>query len=955
MAAENIDNTVNGTGLFPAKVPGLSDAADIQAALRLYHYGSYTYDGANTNTTNLVNPSIAKHLQNLVDADAAEVTNRNSAITTHNTATTSVHGIANTADLATKTYVNTAVSSAVGGVVGEFSNLAGTAIDWNSVDERFDVEPRLANSGTVVTKTESFTLSPDDVGKTAILYSSNPMIVTLPENTSVPIPVGYSIDIIQTGIGSVTVSEGSGAVSINSKSNIKSLDGQYSKGTLVKIADNTWFFFGNLLNTVSQTPTPVAPTPVAPTPVAPTPVAPTPVAPTPVAPTPVAPTPVAPTPVAPTPVAPTPVAPQLATPSLSVTSSGPYGFSGQAYANITVGNINYSNSYSSTLGSQNPEYPEEWNLTGLTNGQSYTVYITASRAGYTSAQGSITFTASVGGTPTPVAPTPTGPTTYSIYSYCDPVLTASRGGAYGTQTSSSTVNTGTTTNPSLTSEQIVAQLGYGSGCPTVPVVNPGTVYLSYCYQGAPVTESFPINADNVIATNINTACTAYETLLNNIGATNITCSTSSMPAAKTGCGTTPTPAAPTPTAPTPTAPTTRTMPNIVGMSRVTGGNAIVTAGFYWENDYPTATSNASLDQIIFAQDPPANFVGVPQNAYFDYYQYTAPTPVAPTPVAPTPVAACPPNDGGSYTTTNVFTNTCQDLGLEFVCRSGNFETCRNASPTPVAPTPTPSYPTLLSGLRYCASGDVPNPASPCTQAKVNSGDCVDGGASGSLCPTPTPVAPTPTSGSATCPGQSTNPALYTCAELGLTRLGGSDYYSVPAGWSCCSAATPAPVAPTPVAPTPVAQDCSGNTCLPGSGAACGQYGNGSYCITPGTCANKCNGDAPPVPAPVAPTPVAPDCSGNTCDPDRSGAACGQYGNGSLCWTPNGCANKCLGDYAPAPAPVAPTPVAPTPVAPTPVAPAPTGCTYNGQVTYSQCGYNTCVYDNCGNFLGYTST
>ena len=61
MAAENIDNTVNGTGLFNAKVPGLSDAADIQAALRLYHYGSYTYDGSNTNPNNLVTPDTITH------------------------------------------------------------------------------------------------------------------------------------------------------------------------------------------------------------------------------------------------------------------------------------------------------------------------------------------------------------------------------------------------------------------------------------------------------------------------------------------------------------------------------------------------------------------------------------------------------------------------------------------------------------------------------------------------------------------------------------------------------------------------------------------------------------------------------------------------------------------------------------------------------------------------------
>ena len=312
---------------------------------------------------------------------------------------------------------------------------------------------------------------------------------------------------------------------------------------------------------------------------------------------------------------------------------------------------------------------------------------------------------------------------------------------------------------------------------------------------------------------------------------------------------------------------------------------------------------------------------------------------------------------------------------------------------------------MLSGLRYCASGDVPNPASPCTQTKVNNGDCVDGGASGGLCPT----APAPASlPSCSSPNTITNANSYTCAELGLTSLGGSSVYNIASNQQCCAPATPTPAAPTPVAPTPtawatplsgwhqctsadapnpnmpscnggnigtcvnnsatgasctdpstptpvaptpVAYDCSGNTCLSGSGAACGTYGNGTYCITPGTCQNVCNGDHAPVPAPVAPTPVAPDCSGNTCDPALSGAPCGTYGNGTLCWTPSGCPNKCIGDAPPAPSPVA----VPTPTAPTPTTPAPAGCTYNGQITYQQCGWNTCVYDNCGNFLGYTST
>ena len=59
MAVESI-----GT-LVPTKIPGLSDAADIQAALRAYHYGSYSFDTAETDAANLINPSIAYTLNSL--------------------------------------------------------------------------------------------------------------------------------------------------------------------------------------------------------------------------------------------------------------------------------------------------------------------------------------------------------------------------------------------------------------------------------------------------------------------------------------------------------------------------------------------------------------------------------------------------------------------------------------------------------------------------------------------------------------------------------------------------------------------------------------------------------------------------------------------------------------------------------------------------------------------------
>ena len=67
MAVENIGN------LVPTKIPGYVDDADIQAALRAYHYGSYTFDINETDPEELINPSMAytiNDLQNQIDDNA---------------------------------------------------------------------------------------------------------------------------------------------------------------------------------------------------------------------------------------------------------------------------------------------------------------------------------------------------------------------------------------------------------------------------------------------------------------------------------------------------------------------------------------------------------------------------------------------------------------------------------------------------------------------------------------------------------------------------------------------------------------------------------------------------------------------------------------------------------------------------------------------------------------------
>jgi hypothetical protein len=68
MAVENIGN------LVPTKIPALIDDANIQDALKAYHYGSYDFDTAETDTAELLNPSIAytiNDLQEQIDTKAA--------------------------------------------------------------------------------------------------------------------------------------------------------------------------------------------------------------------------------------------------------------------------------------------------------------------------------------------------------------------------------------------------------------------------------------------------------------------------------------------------------------------------------------------------------------------------------------------------------------------------------------------------------------------------------------------------------------------------------------------------------------------------------------------------------------------------------------------------------------------------------------------------------------------
>ncbi len=91
----------------------------------------------------------------------------------------------------------------------------------------------------------SYTFVLSDSGKYCRFTNSSAVSVTIPTYSSVALPVGTQIDVIQGGTGKVTF--GGSGVTINSLNGYKSLAGRYAGGTLIKRATDEWDLVGSLV------------------------------------------------------------------------------------------------------------------------------------------------------------------------------------------------------------------------------------------------------------------------------------------------------------------------------------------------------------------------------------------------------------------------------------------------------------------------------------------------------------------------------------------------------------------------------------------------------------------------------------------------------------------------------------------------------------------------------------
>ena len=241
MAAESI-----GT-LVPTKIPGLSDPADIQAALRLYHYGDYAYNTANASVGSLVSPSIAYTINSL-----------QTQITAIDLSTALLKAdFAAKGDLLSASADNTLSVLSVGsnGTVLTANSATASGLAWSTPDVTLTNTATLTNKTltapviniSINPQTVAYELVLADNGKMVEVSSASAVTLSIPTNANQAFATGAQITILQTSTGQVTIAATTpGTTTVNGTPGLK-LRAQWSSAVCIKRATDSWVVLGDLV------------------------------------------------------------------------------------------------------------------------------------------------------------------------------------------------------------------------------------------------------------------------------------------------------------------------------------------------------------------------------------------------------------------------------------------------------------------------------------------------------------------------------------------------------------------------------------------------------------------------------------------------------------------------------------------------------------------------------------
>lgn len=93
-------------------------------------------------------------------------------------------------------------------------------------------------------QTTSYTLVASDAAKLVTMTSASAQTITVPADATTNFAVGTQILVYMGSTGQVSVA-GAAGVTINPTTKLK-VNGQYGMACLMKLAANSWVFFGNI-------------------------------------------------------------------------------------------------------------------------------------------------------------------------------------------------------------------------------------------------------------------------------------------------------------------------------------------------------------------------------------------------------------------------------------------------------------------------------------------------------------------------------------------------------------------------------------------------------------------------------------------------------------------------------------------------------------------------------------
>lgn len=91
----------------------------------------------------------------------------------------------------------------------------------------------------------SYILALANAGKIVEMNAAEANNLSVPPNADVAFPIGTQVLITQYGVGQTSIVAGVGVTILSASGKLK-LTGQYSAATLVKIAENEWYLFGDI-------------------------------------------------------------------------------------------------------------------------------------------------------------------------------------------------------------------------------------------------------------------------------------------------------------------------------------------------------------------------------------------------------------------------------------------------------------------------------------------------------------------------------------------------------------------------------------------------------------------------------------------------------------------------------------------------------------------------------------